>query len=153
MAFQPIALPAINTLIQIGTGASPEVYVTVASVSDITGPTMQGTVVDVTSMSTGNPWRQKVVTLLEGGEVSFNAFWQPMLQSHQNLLALFVARGANNVSGLPIDMRLVFPDQDGSAYLFQGFVSKCSLDEKVADVVKAAVTLTITGQVSGPGFA
>ena len=148
----PIALPAINTQIQIGTGASPEAYVTVASVNNITGPGMSGQVVDVTSMSTGNPWRQKLVTLLDGGDVSFNAFWQPMLASHQNLLKLFVDRGANGVAGAPIDMRLVFPDQDATAYVFQGFVSKCSLDEKVADVVRAAVALTITGQVSGPGF-
>lgn len=152
MSFNPIALPAINTLIQIGTGASPESYVTVASVSSITGPTMQGQVVDVTSMSSGNPWREKIVTLLEGGDVSFDAFWQPMLASHQNLLTLFVNRGANGVAGLPIDMRLVFPDQDATAYIFQGFVSKCSLTEAVADVIKAAVALTITGQVSGPGF-
>ena len=53
---------------------------------------------------------------------------------------------------LPIDMRLVFPDQDATAYVFQGFFSKCSLTEAVADVIKAAVALTITGQVSGPGF-
>ena len=149
----PIALPAINTLIQIGTGASPEAYVTVASVNNITGPGMSGQVVDVTSMSTGNPWRQKIVTLLDGGDISFDAFWQPMLASHQNLLSLFVNRGANGVAGAPIDMRLVFPDQNASAYVFQGFVSKCSLTEAVADVVKAAVALTITGQVSGPGFA
>ena len=152
MGFQPIALPAINTLIQLGNGSSPESFTTIASVNNITGPTMQGQVVDVTSMSTGNPWRQKIVTLLEGGEVSFDAFWQPMLASHQNLLTLFVNRGADGVAGLPIDMRLVFPDQDATVYTFQGFVSKVSLTEAVADVVKAAVSLTITGQVSGPGF-
>lgn len=147
----PIALPAINTLIQIGTGASPEAYVTVAFVNNITGPSISGQVVDVTSMSTGNAWRQKIVTLLDGGEVSFDAFWQPMNATHQNLLTLFSHRGAGS-PGTPIDARMIFPDQDATAYTFQMFVSKCNLTEAVADVVKAAVTLTITGVVGGPGF-
>jgi len=157
MSFQPIALPAINTLIQVGNGASPESFTTIASVSSITGPGLQGNVVDVTAMSsvTGGqvgPWRQKIVTLLEGGNISFTAFWQPMLASHQNLLTLFVNRGAGGITGAPIDFRLIFPDQDATAYTFQGFVSKCSLTEAVADVVKAAVDITITGAVHGTGF-
>lgn len=151
MSFQPIALPAIDTQIQIGNGSSPETFQTIAFVSDITGPTIQGQVVDVTSMSTGNAWRQKIVTLLEGGDVSFNAYWQPMNQSQQTLLTLFSHRG-QGLPGVPIDMRMIFPDQDATAYTFQGFVSKCSLKAAVAGVLEAAVTLTITGVVSGPGF-
>lgn len=147
-SLNPIALPAINTLIRVGNGASPETFTTIAFVNNITGPSLQGQVVDVTSMSTGIPWRQKIVTLLEGGEVSFDAFWQPMNTSHQNLLTLFGNRGANGVPGEPIDFQLVFPDQDASTYYFSGFVSAVKLTEAVADVVKAAVTVTITGQVT-----
>jgi hypothetical protein len=147
-ALNPIALPAINTLIQVGAGNSPETFTTIAYVNNITGPSLQGQVVDVTSMSTGIPWRQKLVTLLEGGEVSFDAFWQPMNATHQNLLTLFGNRGANGVPGEPIDFRLIFPDQDASTYYFSGFVSAVKLTEAVAEVVKAAVTLTISGQVT-----
>lgn len=157
MGFQPIALPAINTLLQVGNGASPEGFVTIASINGLTGPGLAGQVVDVTQMSsvTGGqvgPWRQKIVTLLEGGEMAFTAFWQPMLASHQNLLLLFVNRGQSGVAGLPIDFRLVFPDQDATIYSFQGFVSQLKLSEAVADVVKCAAAVTITGAVSGTGF-
>jgi Lambda phage tail tube protein, TTP len=154
--FGVIALPAINTLLQVGQGNSPETFNTIANVSSITGPSLAGNVVDVTSMSTGVPWRQKIVTLLEGGEVSFDIFWIPELQSgggiegHVNLLTLFVNRGQSGVAGTPIDFRMVFPDQDASTYTFQGFVSKLSLTEKVDDVVRAACTITITGQVGFP---
>ena len=147
----PIALPAINTQIQVGNGVSPETFSTIAFVSDITGPGISGQVVDVTSMSGNTAWRSKIVTLLDGGDVSFKAFWQPMLASHQNLLTLFSHRGAS-APGVPIDFRLVFPDQDATVYAFSGFVSKCSLTEAVAGVIEANVSLTITGTVSGPGF-
>ena len=147
----PIALPAINTQIQVGNGVSPEIFSTIAFVSDITGPGISGQVVDVTSMSGNTAWRSKIVTLLDGGDVSFKAFWQPMLASHQNLLTLFSHRGAG-APGVPIDFRLVFPDQDATVYAFSGFVSKCSLTEAVAGVIEAQVSITITGTVSGPGF-
>jgi Lambda phage tail tube protein, TTP len=153
--FGVIALPAINTLIQVGQGNSPETFFTIANVSSISGPQLSGNVVDVTSMSTGVPWRQKIITLLEGGDVSFDIFWIPELQSgngiegHVNLLTLFVQRGLGQ-AGAPIDFRLVFPDQDASTYTFQGFVQKLSLTEKVDDVVRAACTIVITGQVGFP---
>jgi hypothetical protein len=144
----PIAVPAINTLLRVGNGTSPEFFTTIAYVNSITGPSLQGQVVDVTSMSTGIPWRQKLVTLLEGGEVNFKVFWQPMVATHQTLLTLFNNRGANGVAGAPIDFQLVFPDQDGSTYYFSGFVSAVKLSEDVADVIKADATITITGQVT-----
>ena len=147
----PIALPAINTQVQIGNGASPEIFSTIAFISDITGPAISGQVVDVTSMSGGNAWRQKIVTLLDGGTVAFKAFWQPMLASHQNLLTLFSHRG-QGAPGVPIDFRMVYPDQDATVYAFSGFVNKCSLTEAVAGVITADVEITITGVVSGPGF-
>lgn len=148
---EPLAIPAINTLIQYGNGASPELFTTIAFVNNITGPTIQGQVVDVTSMSSGNAWRQKIVTLLEGGDVSFDAFWEPMDPTHQTLLTQFSHRGQGS-PGIPIDYRMVFPDQDSTVYSFQGFVSKCSLKAPVAGVIGASVTITITGVVSGPGF-
>lgn len=147
----PIAIPAINTIFQYGAGNSPETYTTLAFVSDITGPSIQGQVVDVTSMSTGNAWRQKIVTLLEGGTIAFKAFWQPMNATHQTILTQFSHRGQGS-PGVPIDGRLVFPDQDATVYGFQYFVSKCAIVAQVAGVLEANVELTITGVVSGPGF-
>ena len=151
MGFNPIALPAINTILQVGAGNSPETFTTVAFCNGFTGPSIQGTVVDVTSMSGGNAWRQKIVTLLEGGTIAFDAFWQPMNQSHQNLLTLFSHRG-QGLPGVPIDFRMIFPDQDATVYSFQGFINKVAITSKVADVLRAAVEITITGVVSGPGF-
>src|SRR5271166_2024974 len=59
-----VAQPAINTFLQLGNGQSPETFTTVANVGTITGPGLSLNVVDVTSHSTGVPWRQKIGTLL-----------------------------------------------------------------------------------------
>lgn len=148
---EPLALPAINTILQYGNGASPETFVTIAFLNNLSGPSIEGQVVDVTSMSSVLPWRQKIVTLLAGGEISADAFWQPMDPTHQSLLTFFSDRGQGQ-AGVPIDFRMVFPDYDGTVYAFSGFVSACKITAPVADVIKAAVTITITGPVSGPGF-
>lgn len=148
---EPLAIPAINTLIQIGNGASPEIFTTIAFLNNITGPSISANVVDVTSMSGSNAWRAKICTLLDGGEIQADAWWEPMDPTHQNLLTLFSHRGQGS-PGIPIDMRMIFPDQDSTAYTFAGFVSKVSISAAVAGVIKAAITLSITGVVSGPGF-
>jgi hypothetical protein len=147
--FATIGLPAVGTQLQFGNGSSPEGFTSVANISKIGGPTMQGTVVDVTSMSVTNAFRQKLVTLLEGGEVSFDLYWIPMLANHQAMLGFFLARG-QSIAGVPVDWRMVFPDQDGTVYTFSGFISKLSFDSEVAGVVKAATVITITGPVGFP---
>lgn len=141
----PIALPAINTLLQVGSGTSPETFATIANVSSINGLSMSAQVVDVTSMSTGVPWREKVVTLLDAGDASFDVFWIPAAAFAKNLLTLFQERGAGT-AGVPIDFRLVFPDTMATTYSFAGFISKINFTEAVADVVKAACTITATGE-------
>jgi hypothetical protein len=148
--FATIGLPAVGTQLQFGAGNSPETFTSVANISKIGGPTMQGTVVDVTSMSVTNAFRQKLVTLLEGGDVSFDLYWIPMLANHQAMLGFFLQRGQGGVAGVPIDWRMVFPDQDGTTYTFSGFISKMNFDLEVAGVVKAACVLTITGAVGFP---
>lgn len=149
MSAIPIALPAINTLLQVGNGVSPEAFTTIANVSSISGPSLAATIVDVTSMSSGNPWREKVTTLLDGGDVSFDVFWIPTETSQKNLLTLFQERG-QGTAGVPIDFKLVFPDTAHTFYLFSGFISKLNLTEAVADVVKAACTITISGEPTFP---
>jgi hypothetical protein len=145
----PIALPAINTLLQVGSGTSPETFATIANVSSINGLSMSATVVDVTSMSTGNPWREKVVTLLDAGSAAFDIFWIPSTSSAKNVLTLFGERGAGT-AGVPIDFRLVFPDVGATTYSFAGFFDKIGLVEAVADVCKAAVSIVATGPPTFP---
>ncbi len=143
-----IAQPSINTLLQIGDGNSPEAYTTIANVGDINGFALAATVVDVTSHSTGNPWREKLTTLLDSGKLTFKLFFIPSDTGHKNLLSLFTSRGIGGtptVSGSPIPLRIVFPDPAATKYFFTAFISTFSIMATVAGVIEANVTFEGTG--------
>lgn len=139
----PIAQPSINTLIQLGNSASPIVYTTVANVGDMTGPTFAAAVVDVTSHSTTVPWREKITTLLDPGQLSFKLYFITDYSPHRQLFAVFANRTLAN-------WRMVFPDQDGTVWFFQAYISKFSVTSTVAGVTEAAVTFELVSQPTLP---
>lgn len=143
MATTPIARAAINTLLQYGNGACPEVFTTIPNVGSITGPGLSRTVQDVTSHSTLVPWRQKFPTLNDGGDLTFDLFYIPDDAAHKAVLAMAV----DTVSPVK-DWKLTFPNSAGVNFFFQGFISKFGTAEKVDDVLRSAITLTVTGQVT-----
>ena len=137
-----IAQPSINTLLQLGNNQSPETYVTVANVGDITGPGFSGNVVDVTSHSTTVPWREKIVTLLDAGQVSCKVYFIPGDPGHQALFTVFVNRTLEA-------WNLVYPDTNHSTINFNAYISKFAITATVAGVIEAAMTLEV---VSEPTF-
>jgi hypothetical protein len=163
----PIGVPAINTLFKVGNGASPEVYSVIANIGDITGPGLSSTVVDVTSHSTSNPWREKLITLLDSGDFSFPIFWvpasdggpgpggaggwvagvDPVGHSPQGgVEAIFTSRGFGGVPGAPYNFAVEYPDGLGTTDYFTGFISKLSKKAAVAGVLTAECQITTTGE-------
>lgn len=139
------AQPAQNTLLQRGDNQSPESYTTVANVSSINGFQLSAKVNDVTSHSTGNPWRQKIPTLLDAGSITFDLFFLPDSQGvqgnqrgHRDLLGDFVSRYTR-------DWRLVFPDPLATTWQAQGFISKFNQQAPVDSVLKAQIAIELTG--------
>ena len=152
----PIALPSIGTLLQVGNGASPEVFNSIANIGDITGPGTQAAVVDVTSHTAASaPWRQKITTLLDPGVITFPLYFIPSsgaagglgnYEGHNfasGLGRLFANRGLT--PGVPYNWKLVFPDGIPTTYEFQAFISKFNIKNPVAGVATADLELTITG--------
>lgn len=156
-----IAIPAIGTLLQVGNGQSPEIFNSLANLGDITGPGTAGNVVDVTShTSVSAPWRQKIVTLLDPGTITFPLYYVPSsgaasgagtFEGHNfasGLGRLFVNRGLS--PGVPYNWKIVYPDGAGTFDEFQGFVSKVSKKMPVASVLTMDAEIVVTGV---PSFA
>jgi len=145
MAAIPAALAAINTLLQVGDGNSPESYFTVANIGDMNMFTMSTDVVDVTSHSTGVPWSQKFATLLNAGEITAPCFFVPSstnsgaVLGHEELLYLFTSRAIR-------PWRIVFPDSGPTIWSCQGFMSKFSAKAPVKGVETADITITLTSE-------
>ncbi len=150
-----IAQAAINTYLQLNNGGSPEVFSNVANVGDITGPTWAGAVVDVTSHSTSNAWRQKIVTLLDPGTISTKCYFIPndaTSGGHQYLLSIFFNRGLPTAPQVQCDWRLSWPTVPSRTVLsFSSFISKFSITAPVASVLEAALELVLVGEPAYPG--
>lgn len=141
----PSALAAINTLLQLGSQGCPQTFTTVANVGDLTGPSISGNVVDVTSHSTEVPWRQKIVTLLDAGEITFPLFFIPASTgaaghgATSGLLEAFTSRELRRWA-------LVFPDAAATTWYFDAYLTRFSMTAAVAGVETAQCTLILTGQ-------
>lgn len=138
------ARAAINTLLQVGNGASPESWTTVANVSSISGPGFTSQVEDVTTHSNANPWREKIPTLLDAGELSFEVFFDPSEVTHQEegtgLMSLFLNRQRKR-------FKIAFPaPNQTSYYIFEGYVTNFENAFPVDGVITASCTITLTGE-------
>lgn len=137
------ARAAINTLLQVGNGASPESFTTIAGVSSINGPDFSVNVVDVTTHSNANPWRSKIPTLLDPGSLSFELFLDPSETTHQEdstgVVSMFMNRSVKR-------FKLQFPQPNqASYYICTGFFSALGQAFPVDGVIVANATLTFTG--------
>lgn len=135
------ALASEGTLLQLSNGASPPSWTTIANVGDITGPAWSADVVDVTSHSSQAPFRQKIVTLLDVGQVTCKVFWVPTNDTHRNsptgLRYIWLNR-------LKKTYRLLYTD--GTSFdEFDAYISKLSSVAPVAGVYEMSVTFEGTG--------
>lgn len=128
--------------LQVGNGASPETFTTVANVESYTRAG-QSRVVDTSNVT--DAWQRVLPTLLEAGKVSLTIFWVMEDPSHDS--QAFGLRGLWQ-NKTKADWKLVFPDGNNSTDAFTAYVTKFSDSGKVADVFKASIDLSQTGQPS-----
>ena len=143
------AQAAINTLWAVGSQGSPQVFNTIANVGDISGPGFSAAVVDVTSHSNANPWRSKITTLLDPGDLSTKVFFIP---SSPGTVVPGQQFGHSFTSGLGQiftqrelrEYSLTFPDPAATTWYLQSYLSKFSQTASVAGVLEMAATWTLT---------
>ncbi len=136
------ALDAYGTLLQIGDGASPEVFTTIAEVTDISGPSLALDALDVTAHTSPAAFREFIGGLLDGGEVSFTINYVPTETTHDagtGLIADMIARTVRN-------FQLVFPDSGTTTWSFPALITAFEPAEPVDDRLMAEVTLKVAGQ-------
>jgi len=140
------ALAAYGVLLKRGDGATPtETFATIAEVKSISGPSMSTDVLDVTTHSSAvsGAGREKIASLIDWGEISFDLNFIPTNSQHKQLLADLQARGKHN-------WKLVFPDVGATEWAFEGIVTSFENDMPVDDVLGASITITITTKPTFP---
>ena len=132
-------LAAAGTLLKMG--STP---VTIAQVYDISGPSMSADTEDVTTHdSSGLPWREKVATLIDAGDVQLSLYFDPDGATHKDatggLLDIFSSRTLE-------PFEIAFPDTTDVA--FTAYVTQFQPKAPIDGVLTADVTLTISGALT-----
>lgn len=118
-------------------------YVTIAEMTKVQGTGSKADVIDVTNMDSPTAYREKLVTLLDAGEISFDGNLIADDATQANVQADYDARLKNN-------WRIVLPPPAGSTtprghWDFEAYVTSVDFDIEHDKQVRISGKLTITG--------
>lgn len=137
------ALNSFGTLLKIGDGGSPtETFTTIAEVGDINGVSLKQETEDVTNHSSPGGFKEKKPTILDAGQVKFSVNFIPTNATHSNTSGLI----KDLVNKTLRNFKLVFPDTGSTTWAFSAYVAAVETKAVVKGILKADVTLEITGQ-------
>lgn len=129
------AMIGYNTLFQTGNDASPQTFTTLAEVTGITPPSIARDTVDATHMQSPDKWREFVMGLKDGGEVSVE-----MNYTKANMAAVMAEFDSDVIK----DRRIVFPD--GSVWDFAAGCTGFEPEAPVDDKIVASATFKVSGK-------
>jgi hypothetical protein len=130
-----------GTLLRLGDGATPtEGFTTVLEVKSIDGPSETAELEDVTHMESPSDYKEYIPTLLDGGELAFEANLVPGDPEQEILTAALQARARKNA-------RVIVPG-GLKRYEFAVVVTRMSRSFPTNASMKLAGTLKITGPVA-----
>lgn len=135
------AKSGLGTLLKRGDGASPEVFTTIAEITDIDGPGMEQGVLDATSMDSSNVVEKITNQLIDYGEVTVELNFLPNTTGHKNLVSDMNNRTNRNFT-------LTYTDSATWPFsaLVTGIKPKLNYKEKNT----ASVKLTLTAKPTFP---
>lgn len=138
-----MGISSFGTLLQIGDGATPtEGFTTVAEVLDIGGPGLALGLTDGTHHGSPGGWIEKIPTLLDAGEVSFDIQYDPVGATHDASTGLI-----NDMENKTLrNFQLVFPDTGTTTWSFSAYVAGFEPSAPVEGKLTASVMLDISGQ-------
>lgn len=139
------AIPAYGTLLKRETTPGSGTYATVAEVKSMSGPSMKGDIIDVTTHSSAaaGAWREKISSLLDPGDITFAINLVPGLAGHKSLIADFTGR-------VKTKFKFVFPDVGLTEWLFEGYITSFGAKAETDGVLEADLTVTLTGAPTFP---
>ena len=132
-----------GTLLQIGDGAGPEVFTTIAEVVTISGPSLTREVIDMTNHGSPNSWREFVAGLLDGGDLTFTINYLPVNATHKKATGGLLQ---DLVDGTKRNFQLVFTDSGTTTWTIPAIITGFSPNAPIDDKLSADVSLKVAGE-------
>jgi len=117
-----------------------EVFTTVAEVKDINPGSFTSEIADATHNESPGAYREKLVTFLDAGQLTFSMNFLVDNPNHKNLFAVYETRERSN-------FRIHWTDILNTVWEIEGIITGISPAVPMADMITADVTIDITGQV------
>lgn len=125
-----------GNLFKVGNGATPEVFTTVAEVTNITPPGISRDSVDATHMQSPEGWREFIPGLKDGGEVELEINFVPGSATTLLLMAEIDAAAGNK--------QIVFTT--GEVFSFAALCTNFETESPIDDKQVGTVTYKVTGK-------
>lgn len=135
------AFSSFGTLLQMGDGATPEAFTTIAEVGDIAGPALSSDTAEATNHSSTDGMEEVVPTILRTGQVTFPINFVPTAVTQgytAGLLYHWKQRTKKN-------WKLIFPDGSSTTWQFAAFIVGFAPKAPVNGILSADITLKVTG--------
>lgn len=128
---------AFGAQFQRGDGGTPtEVFATIGEATNISGPSLDRNVIDVTSHDSPDRYMEYVGGLIDTGEVTFTVNWDPAI--HVSLISDFQ-------DPTPRNYRIVLASPPGGTWDFAAFITGMSHEYPHDDKMSADFTFKISG--------
>lgn len=129
-----------GTLFKSGNGASPEVFATLAEVTNVTPPGFSRDTHDATHEESPEAWREFIAGLKDGGEISLEMNFIPGGSSSAAMVAELNLNGPQAT----INRQIVFPD--GSYFACAAILTAWEPDAPIDDKMTGSATYKVTGK-------
>lgn len=131
-----LARSGFGTLLKIGDGAGSETFTTITEQTTVTpnGPTVE--MIDVTNHDSPSAYREKIASLIDGGEVGFEGNWVPSSVTQAQCRTDMNNRTRRN-------FQIVYPTSPAVTHSFAGYITQFQVGGATVDD-KLTVTGTIT---------
>jgi predicted secreted protein len=116
-------------------------YVTVASVTNLSGPGIAVDTEDVTSHDSTGAWEELVVTIIRSGEVTADIVYDPVADSHDGTATSGLVYSMKNK--VKRHFSITFSDAANTVWSFPGYVTGFEPSEPVDGALTASVTIKI----------
>lgn len=132
-----------GTLLQMGDGASPEVFTTIAEVKDIKGPSIKRDTIETTSHDAID-YRTFIGGLADGGEVGFDIQFGPSETTHIDTSGLLSKLVGAALPSSATNFQIVLPT--AQVWAISGIVTGFEMSAPVGDLLMASITIKVTGK-------
>ena len=132
---------AYGSALQLGDGATPEVFTSIAEITELTPPTMSRDSIDVTSHGSADGYREFISGLRDGGEVDFKANWLPTNSTHDFTTGLGETFNDNSTH----NFKIILPNTLATIS-FSGFLTAFETELPLEEQGALSGTIKVSGK-------